>query len=271
MTNEESPVNEESSLAASKCPQVTPKVLDFDEEGPIPTPEEQKQMLLNWREDQKAKGEEKENERGKKEAERLAKQREADRLRLQALRLQREEIELQEKALREALETKGPEIVDRRGKRVRYDQDGSSDSESYSRRTRSKAIYASDLEEEGSQMQDRIRRMEKAMFGERKVSHEPVVIEDVESYRPPPGRQFPKMYKFNGKCDPEDHCEKYESLMTGMGHYDVMLCKMFKTYLKGPAKSYARSQLKVMPEGLHGSQKYKLKSFSQIGRSQEMN
>lgn len=158
MINEESPVNEESSLAASKHPQITHRVLDFDEEGPIPTPEEQKQMLLKCREDQKVKGKEKENERSKKEAERLAKQREDDRQRLQALRLQREEIELQEKALREALKTEGPETENRREKRVRDDPNGSSDSESYSRRTRSKAIYASDSEEEGSQMRDRKRQ-----------------------------------------------------------------------------------------------------------------
>ena len=41
------------------------------------------------------------------------------------------------------------------------------------------------------------------------------------------------MSEFSGKGDPEDHCEKYELLMIGMGHNDIMLCKMFKTYLKG--------------------------------------
>lgn len=52
------------------------------------------------------------------------------------------------------------------------------------------------------------RWIEKAMFGERKISHEPVVVEAIEEYKPPPGRQSPKMYEFNGKGDPEDHCEK---------------------------------------------------------------
>ncbi|KAK1363227.1 hypothetical protein POM88_038788 [Heracleum sosnowskyi] len=46
------------------------------------------------------------------------------------------------------------------------------------------------------------------MFGERKVSHEPVVSKEIEQYRPPSGGQFPKMNEFNGKGDPEDHCEK---------------------------------------------------------------
>lgn len=49
------------------------------------------------------------------------------------------------------------------------------------------------------------------------------------------------MHEFNGKGNPEDHCKKYESFMTGMGHCDIMLCKVFKTYLKGPASMWYRS------------------------------
>ncbi|XP_074377371.1 uncharacterized protein LOC141718896 [Apium graveolens] len=49
------------------------------------------------------------------------------------------------------------------------------------------------------------------------------------------------MSEFNGKGDPDDHCEKYELLMVGMGHNDIMLCKMFKTYLKGSASMWYKS------------------------------
>lgn len=49
------------------------------------------------------------------------------------------------------------------------------------------------------------------------------------------------MHEFNDKGDTEDHCENYESMMTCMGHYDVMLCKMSKTYLKGLASMWYRS------------------------------
>ncbi|XP_074373742.1 uncharacterized protein LOC141714100 [Apium graveolens] len=75
------------------------------------------------------------------------------------------------------------------------------------------------------------------MFGDRQVEQKSIVREEIEQYRPPPGeeRQFLKMSEFNGKGDPEDHCEKYELLMIVMGHNDIMLCKMFKTYLKGSA------------------------------------
>lgn len=79
------------------------------------------------------------------------------------------------------------------------------------------------------------------MFGERRVSHEPVVIEEIEQFRPSPRRQFPKMNEFGEKGDPEDHCEKYESLMIGMGHCDIMFRKIFKTYLKDNAFMWYRS------------------------------
>ncbi|KAK1392246.1 hypothetical protein POM88_011302 [Heracleum sosnowskyi] len=231
----------------NRTPPIQPRIFSLDEEeGPTPTPEEQRELIMRWREEKMAKGKGPENEKDK-ETERLAKRKEAYRLRLQALRLQREELEseekaleLEEKALREALETEP-----RREKRVRDaidDEDESWDSESHSRRLRSKIAYTSDSgDDEGPDTQDRIRRIEKAMFGERKVSHEPVVTEEVEDFRPPPGRQFPKMSEFNAKGDPTDHCEKYEALMTGMGHCDVMLCKMFKTYLRGPASMWYRS------------------------------
>ncbi|XP_074343101.1 uncharacterized protein LOC141680914 [Apium graveolens] len=49
------------------------------------------------------------------------------------------------------------------------------------------------------------------------------------------------MSEFNGKGDPEDHCEKYELLMVGMDHNDIMLCKMFKTYLKRSASMWYKS------------------------------
>ncbi|XP_074375068.1 uncharacterized protein LOC141716786 [Apium graveolens] len=49
------------------------------------------------------------------------------------------------------------------------------------------------------------------------------------------------MSEFNGKGDPEDHCKKYELLMIGMGHNDIMLYKMFKTYLKGSASMWYKS------------------------------
>lgn len=262
MNETEIPIADDSTVAGNNRTTlpITPRLLTFDEEGDIPSPEEQREMLLKWREEQKAKGKRKvmEKEKSSREAERLAKKREADRLRLEALKLQREEIELQEKALREALEAEDPELEDRRDKRprTRNDEDESGDSESNSRRTRSKVLYSSDSEEEGPHMDDRIRRIEKAMFGERRVSHEPVVTEDIEQFRPPPGRQFPKMNEFNGKGDPEDHCEKYESLMTGMGHCDVMLCKMFKTYLKGNASIWYRS---LRPRSIGSYEQIKMK------------
>ncbi|XP_063949875.1 uncharacterized protein LOC135152721 [Daucus carota subsp. sativus] len=211
-------------------------------EGLLPTPEEQQQMLLKWREEQAAKAQSSKTK--EQEAARLAKKREADELRLKALQLQREEIELQERALREALEAEGDRAPEGEGKkkRNREDQDGSSDSESHSRGPRHRHVTPSDTEgEEGPHVRDRLRRMEKAMFGDKTLTHEPVIVEEIEQYRPPPGRQFPKMNEFNGKGDPIDHCDKYESLMTGMGHCDIMLCKMFKTYLKGSATMWYRS------------------------------
>lgn len=65
----------------------------------------------------------------------------------------------------------------------------------------------------------------------------------IEPYRPPPGekKQFPKMIEFNGRGDPEDHCDQYELLMVGMDHSNIMLCKIFKTYLKGPASIWYNS------------------------------
>ncbi|XP_063941458.1 uncharacterized protein LOC135149627 [Daucus carota subsp. sativus] len=211
-------------------------------EGLLPTPEEQQQMLLKWREEQAAKAQSSKTK--EQEAARLAKKREADELRLKALQLQREEIELQERALREALEAEGDRAPEGEGnkKRNREDQDGSSDSESHSRGPRHRHVTPSDSEgEEGPHVRDRLRRMEKAMFGDKTLTHEPVIVEEIEQYRPPPGRQFPKMNEFNGKGDSIDHCDKYESLMTGMGHCDIMLCKMFKTYLKGSATMWYRS------------------------------
>ena len=68
------------------------------------------------------------------------------------------------------------------------------------------------------------------MFRDKKLTHELVVAEAIKQYRPPPRRQFPKMIECNGMGDPIDHYDKYESLMTGMGHCDIMFCKMLKTY-----------------------------------------
>lgn len=157
MTNDtEIPIADDSTVAGNsrtlppvipRTTPITPRLLNFEEEGDMPSPEEQQEMFMKWREEQKAKGKRKEmeKERSSREAERLAKKREADRLRLEALKLQREEIELQEKALREALEAEDPEPEDRRDKRTRTrnDEDESGDSESHSRRTRSKVVYSS--------------------------------------------------------------------------------------------------------------------------------
>ncbi|KAK1372396.1 hypothetical protein POM88_028589 [Heracleum sosnowskyi] len=232
---------------------VTPLVnrtLNFDsegDEGPMPTPEEQRELLLKWRQEQTAKkGKQRESDQAAKEAQIRAKKKEADLLKLEALRLRREEIEMEEKAIRDSVaEDENPliEPEPQREKRPHDDEEESTDSESYHRRIRSKIVVSSESEDEDDpHVKSRLRRMEKAMFGERKINHEPVVTKEIEKYRPPPGRQFPKMNEFNGKGDPEDHCEKYESLMTGMGHCDVMLCKMFKTYLKGTATMWYRSQ-----------------------------
>nr|XP_017250859.1 PREDICTED: uncharacterized protein LOC108221497 [Daucus carota subsp. sativus] len=250
MTNnsDQTPPNPNNThLTGNQRPPITPVALNFDSspEGLLPTPKEQQQMLLKWREEHAVKAQtSKENEQG---TARLAKKKEAGELRLKALRLQREEIELQERVLREALEAENV-IVMTEGegqpkKRNREDQDGSSDSESRPRSSRHRHVTPSDSEEaeEGPHTKDRLRRMEKAMFGDKKLTHEPVVVEEIEQFRPPPGRQFPKMTEFDGQEDPIDHCDKYESLMTGMGHCDIMLCKMFKTYLKGSATMWYRS------------------------------
>ncbi|XP_074352827.1 uncharacterized protein LOC141691978 [Apium graveolens] len=74
------------------------------------------------------------------------------------------------------------------------------------------------------------------------------------------------MSEFSGKDDPEDHYEKYELLMIGMGHNDIMLCKMFKTYLKGSASMWYKS-LKPRPIGSYEELKRKfLKYYSHLYR-----
>ncbi|KAL8093495.1 hypothetical protein AgCh_035391 [Apium graveolens] len=179
-----------------------------------------------------------------KEAEARAKKREADALRLKALQLQMEEIELQERTLREAMRADEPGRMnkDRRERRV-YDEEDEFNSDSRPRRKRTKQPFSSDSDEEPDGSRLRLNRLEKVLFGDRRPDREPVVTQEIELYRPPPGeeRQFPKMSEFNGKGDPEDHCEKYELLMVGMGHNDIMLCKMFKTYLKGSASMWYKS------------------------------
>ncbi|XP_074374051.1 uncharacterized protein LOC141714430 [Apium graveolens] len=70
------------------------------------------------------------------------------------------------------------------------------------------------------------------------------------------------MSEFNGKGDTEDHCEKYELLMVG----DIMLCKMFKTYLKGSASMWYKS-LKPRSIGSYEQLKRKfLKYYSHLCR-----
>ncbi|XP_074377897.1 uncharacterized protein LOC141719418 [Apium graveolens] len=111
-------------------------------------------------------------------------------------------------------------------------------------------------------------RLEKAMFGDRRVDQEPIVTEEIEQYRPPSGkeRQFPKMSEFNEKGDPEDHYEKYELLMIRMGHNDIMLHKMFKTYLKGSASMWYKS-LKPRSIGSYEQLKRKfMKYYSHLCR-----
>ncbi|XP_074383635.1 uncharacterized protein LOC141725117 [Apium graveolens] len=74
------------------------------------------------------------------------------------------------------------------------------------------------------------------------------------------------MSEFNGKGDHEDHCEKYELLMIGMGHNDIMLCKMFKTYLKGSALMWYKS---LKPRSIGSYEKLKrkfLKYYSHLCR-----
>lgn len=79
---------------------------------------------------------------------------------------------------------------------------------------KSEIVSPSDFEEEGPHIKNRLHRVEKEMFVERKLTHEPVVIEEIERYRSPSRRQFPKMYQINEKDDLINHCEKFESLMT---------------------------------------------------------
>ncbi|XP_074378249.1 uncharacterized protein LOC141719776 [Apium graveolens] len=74
------------------------------------------------------------------------------------------------------------------------------------------------------------------------------------------------MSEFNGKGDPEDHCEKYELLIVGMGHNDIMLYKMFKTYLKGSTSMWYKS-LKPRSIGSYEQLKRKfLKYYSHLCR-----
>ena len=159
------------------------RVLNFDddlEEGPMPTPEEQKAMILKWREEAAARGgKQREKERLEAEAQARAKKREEDLAKLEAIKRRRAELDAEEKALQGAVETGEQMLVQtnhRKEKRVHNDEDGSSDSESYPRRIRSKVTVRSDTDEEGDpRMKDRLSRMEKAMFGDRRISHEPVV------------------------------------------------------------------------------------------------
>ncbi|XP_074377426.1 uncharacterized protein LOC141718951 [Apium graveolens] len=156
---------------------------------------------------------------------------------------------------------------DRRERRV-YDEEDEFDSDSHPRRKRAKQPYSSDSDEEPDGSRLRLNRLEKALFGDRIPDREPVVTQEIELYRPPPGeeRQFPKISEFNGKGDPEDHCEKYELLMVGMGHNDIMLCKMFKTYLKGSASMWYKS-LKPRSIGSYEQLKRKfLKYYSHLCR-----
>ncbi|KAK1363226.1 hypothetical protein POM88_038787 [Heracleum sosnowskyi] len=138
--------------------------LNFDSEGdvgPLPTPEEQRELILRWREEHAAKkGKQKVNEQADKEAQIRAKKKEADMLRLKAIKLRREELELEEKALRESLEEVEVTLVSsehRRDKRPYDDEDESSDSESHPRRTRSKITMTDSDEEDDSHVRDRIR------------------------------------------------------------------------------------------------------------------
>ncbi|XP_074356026.1 uncharacterized protein LOC141695698 [Apium graveolens] len=74
------------------------------------------------------------------------------------------------------------------------------------------------------------------------------------------------MSEFSRKGDPKDHCKKYELPMIGMGHNDIMLCKMFKTYLKGSASMWYKS-LKPRSIGSYEQLKRKfLKYYSHLCR-----
>lgn len=64
------------------------------------------------------------------------------------------------------------------------------------------------------------------------------------------------MTEFNVRGDPEDHCEKYELLMVDMGRSDIMLYKMFKTYLKGLASMWYKS---LRPRSINSYEQLKRK------------
>ncbi|KAL8132996.1 hypothetical protein AgCh_008459 [Apium graveolens] len=156
---------------------------------------------------------------------------------------------------------------DRRKRRV-HDEEDEPDSDSHPRSKRAKQPFSSDSDDKPDGSRLRLNRLEKALFGDRRADREPVVTQEIEQYRPPPGeeRQFPKMSEFSGKEDPEDHCEKYELVMVGMGHNDIMLCKMFKTYLKGSASMWYKS-LKPRSIGSYEQLKMKfLKYYSHLCR-----
>ncbi|KAK1363124.1 hypothetical protein POM88_038685 [Heracleum sosnowskyi] len=222
--------------ASASTPPIN-RVLDFDaeiEEGPMPTPEEQKAMLLKWREETTSKsGKQKEQERDEMEARAKAKKREDDLAKLEAIKRRKVELDAEENALQDVVEVGERTLVvsgQRKEKKVHNDEDESSDSESHPRRTRSKITICSDTDDERDpRMKDRLSRMEKAMFGDHRVSHEPVVSEEIEQYRPPPGRQFPKMNEFNGKGDPEDHCEK-SMKPRSICSYDQLKMKFLRHY-----------------------------------------
>ncbi|KAL8112147.1 hypothetical protein AgCh_019733 [Apium graveolens] len=210
-----------------------------DEDGVITLTPEEEALLLKIRAEKAAEKGKTKVDQIDKEAKARAKKREADALRLKALQLQREEIELQERALREAMraEETGGAHKDRRERRA-YDEEDESDSDSHPRRKRAKQPYSSDSDEEPDGTRLRLNRLEKVMFGDRRPDREPIVTQEIELYRPPPGeeRQFPKMSEFNGKGDPEDHCEKvssmwYKSLKPrSIGSYEKLKRKFLKYY-----------------------------------------
>ncbi|XP_074346946.1 uncharacterized protein LOC141685760 [Apium graveolens] len=77
------------------------------------------------------------------------------------------------------------------------------------------------------------------------------------------------MSEFSGKGHPEDHSEKYELLMIGMGHNDIMLCKIFKTYLKGSASMWYKS---LKPRSIRSYEQLKkkfLKYYSHLCRKEK--
>ncbi|KAK1351824.1 hypothetical protein POM88_053965 [Heracleum sosnowskyi] len=140
----------------------------------MPTPEEQKAMILKWREERASKnGRQKKLEQTEKEAQARAKKREADLAKLEAIKRRRAELDAEEKALQDAVETGERTLMvteQRKEKKVYNDEDESSDSESHPRRTRHKSTVRSDTDDERDpNMKDRLRRMEMAMFGDRRL------------------------------------------------------------------------------------------------------